>query len=283
VPGGLVVANADDRRSARFVAASRRPARGRRAGAGGLVRAAAPRSARRPCGPTGSPDRRAAASADRQPASGDGRDAAGDGRTGSVEVRLPLHGAYNVDNALAAACRGMGARRAARGPRGRRRRARAVDRPRRRPPPGRRRHRSSTTPTTRTPRRCSLALDSAAELPGERPLGGPRRHARAGARGPPSTAPPVATPSSAASRRWYGVGELSREIAAGAGEAAGAGRWFATAAEAAEAVAGEIADGDVRAGQGVARRRARPRRGEARPRRPGRAGVGRRSRRGGGA
>jgi UDP-N-acetylmuramoyl-tripeptide--D-alanyl-D-alanine ligase len=163
---------------------------------------------------------------------------------GSADVHLPLHGAYNVDNALAAAAAawalGVPLAEIAAAAGG----ARAVA--------GRGAvHRLEGGVTVvddsynSNPEALKLALDSAAEIAGGRrwavlgdmlELGptGPELHRECGRH---------------AARRGFapvvGVGELAREIVAGADEVSGAGRWLATAAEAADFAASEVAAGDV--------------------------------------
>ncbi|HUO87334.1 MAG TPA: UDP-N-acetylmuramoyl-tripeptide--D-alanyl-D-alanine ligase [Thermoanaerobaculia bacterium] len=247
VPGGLVVANADDPEVSRFV---ERFAAARTA-AGEPVRVVW----------YGRRDPRAAVRATDVAAAGGGEVgtrftltvvADGDGgsaqtvapEAGTVEVRLPLHGDYNVDNALAAAAAAVAlgvplgdlaaAAVAIRAVSGRG----AI-------------HRLAGGVTivddsyNSNPEALKLALDSAAGLPGE------RRWAVLGDMlelGPEEAAFHRAAGRHAVERGFvpvYAVGELSREIAAGAAEAGGAGRWFATAEEAVGAVVDEIAEGDV--------------------------------------
>jgi len=164
---------------------------------------------------------------------------------GSAEVRLPIQGTYNVINALAAAACGL----ALGVPLDEVVRALAGARPAK----GRGEvHRLPGGPVliddsyNSNPDAVALALASAAELAAGRrrtavlgdmlELGpeGPRFHREAGETAAELGFSPVA-----------GVGELSRELVAGA-EAGGAeARWFATAAEAAEWAAGALGAGDL--------------------------------------
>ncbi|HEX6204115.1 MAG TPA: cyanophycin synthetase, partial [Thermoanaerobaculia bacterium] len=164
---------------------------------------------------------------------------------GSLEVHLPLHGEYNVANALAAAAAawalGVPLDEIA---------AAAAEA---RPVTGRGAvHRLAGEVTivddsyNSNPEALKLALDSAAGLAGDGrrwavlgdmlELGpeAPRFHRECGRHAAERGFAPV-----------VGVGELSREIVAGAEEAGGDSRWFAAAAEAADFAAGEIAPGDV--------------------------------------
>lgn len=251
VPGGLVIANADDPEVTRFV---RRFAAGRR-DAGEPVRVVWYGRGEDDAGgtrprPQVRAERVAPAGAD-QPGSRftlvvEGTDGAAgvEAGAGSADVHLPLHGAYNVDNALAAAAAawalGVPLAEIAAAAGG----ARAVA--------GRGAvHRLEGGVTVvddsynSNPEALTLALDSAAEIAGGRrwavlgdmlELGptGPELHRECGRH---------------AARRGFapvvGVGELAREIVAGADEVSGAGRWLATAAEAADFAAGEVAAGDV--------------------------------------
>ena len=164
---------------------------------------------------------------------------------GEAEARLPVQGAYNVGNALAAAACGLalgvpldevvdalaGAR----------------------PAKGRGEvHRLPGGPVViddsynSNPDAVALALASAAELAGERrrtavlgdmlELGpeGPRFHREAGGRAAELGFSPLA-----------GVGELSRELVAGADGGGADAHWFATAAEAADWAADELGPGDL--------------------------------------
>lgn len=169
----------------------------------------------------------------------------GEALHGSAEVRLPIQGAYNVSNALAAAACGL----ALGVPLDEVVRALAGARPAK----GRGEvHRLPGGPIViddsynSNPDAVALALASAAELAGDRrptavlgdmlELGpdAPRFHREAGGKAAELGFSPVA-----------GVGELSREIVAGA-EAGGAeALWFATAGEAAEWAAGAIGAGDL--------------------------------------
>ena len=244
VPGGLVVANEDDPEVTRFVrrfVAARGDAGERvrvvgysRGGSGAAVRAEDVRPAGD--GETGSRFTLVVEA-------GDGAEGAAGG--GAAEVHLPLHGAYNVDNALAAAAAawalGVPLDEIAAAAAG----ARAVT--------GRGAvHRLAGGVTlvddsyNSNPEALDLALDGAAELAaGGRcwavlgdmlELGpeAPRFHRECGRHAAGRGFAPV-----------VGVGELAREIVAGAEEAGGEARWFAAAGEAAEFAAGELAPGDV--------------------------------------
>jgi len=171
----------------------------------------------------------------------------------SVKVRLPLHGLYNVENCLAAAAcawaLGLPLEAIAEAVRGVRPAAmRGVV------------HRPAEGFTliddsyNSNPDALSKALDGAALLPGKRRVAvlgdmrelgpeGPRFHREAGEMAARLGFSPVA-----------GVGELSRELTAGA-EAAGAGAvWLPDASAAADWAAGEIRPGDlvlVKASRGV--------------------------------
>ncbi len=230
-PDGLVVANADDPEVARI--ARRHEATGGRVvwyGATGEVRAlnVGPAEVR---GRSGSRFRLAA---------GGGR-----GETAeSVEVLLPLHGLYNVDNCLAAAATAwalgvpLAEIAAAAG---------AVE-------PAAMRgvvHRLPGGGTlvddsyNSNPAALARALESAAPLPAARrwavlgdmlELGpeAPRFHREAGRRAAELGFSPVA-----------GVGELAREIAAGAEEAGAESAWFPDAAAAAAWAPGALRPGDL--------------------------------------
>ncbi len=169
-------------------------------------------------------------------------------------LELPLHGSYNVDNCLAAAACAhvlgvpLAAIAAA---------AATVE-----PPPGRGVvHRLPSGATliddsyNSNPEALRRALESAAELPAGRrwavlgdmlELGAaaPGFHRAAGELAARLGFSPV-----------VGVGELARELVAAAAAAGAEGRWFATAAEAAAALAGAARRGDlvlVKGSRGVA-------------------------------
>jgi len=171
----------------------------------------------------------------------------------SVEVRLPLHGLYNVENCLAAAAcawaLGLPLEEI----------AAAV----RNVKPAARRgvvHRAAEGFTliddsyNSNPDALGKALDGAALLPGNRRVAvlgdmlelgpeGPRFHRESGERAARLGFSPVA-----------GVGELSRELVHGAEAAGAAAVWLPDAAAAAEWAAGEVRPGDlvlVKASRGV--------------------------------
>ena len=246
-PGGLVVANADDPEVARFVRRHAEAA-GERAGAPRVVW-------------YGRESPEASVTADGVAADAEaggwgsrfrlrvdlpaGLGPDGAPFAGTAEVRLPIQGAYNVANALAAAACGLAlgvpldevvaALAGARAAKGRG----EV-------------HRPAGGPVViddsynSNPDAVALALASAAELAGDRrctavlgdmlELGpdGPRFHRRAGERAGELGFSPVA-----------GVGELSRELVAGAEDRGAEAHWFAAAAEAAEWAAGALGAGDL--------------------------------------
>jgi UDP-N-acetylmuramoyl-tripeptide--D-alanyl-D-alanine ligase len=162
----------------------------------------------------------------------------------SAEVRLPLHGLYNVENCLAAAAAawalGLSLAEIAAAVRGARPASmRGVV------------HRAPggflliDDSYNSNPDAVDKALASAAALPGERRVAvlgdmlelgpeGPRFHREAGERAARLGFSPVVA-----------VGELSRELAAGARSAGGEAVWLSDAAAAAEWAAGEIHGGDV--------------------------------------
>jgi UDP-N-acetylmuramoyl-tripeptide--D-alanyl-D-alanine ligase len=244
VPGGLVIANAGDPEVTRFVrrfVAARRDGGDRvrvvwYAGPGGVEvengEAAEVRAEDvRPAG-GGAPGSRFTLVVEGE---------AG----GAAEVHLPLHGDYNVDNALAAAAAAWALgvplddiAAAAGG-------ARAVS--------GRGAvHRLPGEVTivddsyNSNPQALELALDSAAGL-----AAGGRRWAVLGDMlelGPEAPRFHRECGRHAAERGFspvVAVGPLSREIAAGAEEGGAEARWFAAAGEAADFAAGQVADGDV--------------------------------------
>ncbi len=162
----------------------------------------------------------------------------------SVEVRLPLHGLYNVENCLAAAAAawalGVSLEEIAAAVRGVK--------------PASMRGVVHRTPGgvlliddsyNSNPDAVDKALESAAAYPGERRVAvlgdmlelgpeGPRFHREAGERAARLGFSPVA-----------GVGELSRELVAGAAGAGAEAVWLPDAAAAAEWAAGEVRRGDV--------------------------------------
>ncbi|HTG34207.1 MAG TPA: UDP-N-acetylmuramoyl-tripeptide--D-alanyl-D-alanine ligase [Thermoanaerobaculia bacterium] len=162
----------------------------------------------------------------------------------SVEIRLPLHGLYNVENCLAAAAAawalGLSLDEIAAAVRGAKPASmRGVV------------HRAPggflliDDSYNSNPDAVDKALASAAALPGERRVAvlgdmlelgpeGPRFHREAGERAARLGFSPVVA-----------VGELSRELAAGARGAGGEAVWLSDAAAAAEWAAGEIHGGDV--------------------------------------
>jgi UDP-N-acetylmuramoyl-tripeptide--D-alanyl-D-alanine ligase len=170
----------------------------------------------------------------------------------SVEVRLPLHGLYNVENCLAAAAcawaLGVPLEEIAAAVRDVRPAAmRGVV------------HRAAgftliDDSYNSNPDALGKALEGAAVLPGERRVAvlgdmrelgpeGPRFHREAGERAARLGFSPVA-----------GVGELARELARGAETAGAAAVWLPDAAAAADWAAGEVRPGDlvlVKASRGV--------------------------------
>jgi len=176
--------------------------------------------------------------------------------TGSVEVRLPIHGLYNGQNCLAAAAcawaLGVSLPEIAEAVRGvrsasMRGEVHRVDGPR-----------GAFTLVddsyNSNPAAVAGALESAAHLPAERRLAvlgdmlelgptGPAFHRESGATAARLGFSPVA-----------GVGELSRELVAGARAAGAETVWFPDAAAAAEWAAAEVREGDlvlVKASRGV--------------------------------
>ncbi len=158
----------------------------------------------------------------------------------STEIRLPLHGLYNVENCLAAWALGLSLDEIAAAVRGVKPASmRGVV------------HRTAggvlliDDSYNSNPDAVGKALASAAALPGERRVAvlgdmlelgpeGPRFHREAGERAARLGFSPVVA-----------VGELSRELAAGARSAGVEAVWLADAAAAAEWAAGEIHGGDV--------------------------------------
>jgi UDP-N-acetylmuramoyl-tripeptide--D-alanyl-D-alanine ligase len=232
-PDGFIVANADDPEVARI--ASRH---GARVVWYGLRSAAADVKAR---------------DLTPEPAGGVGSrfvlEAGGD----AVEVRLPLHGLYNVENCLAAAAcawaLGLPLAEIAEAVRGVKPAAmRGVV------------HRAANGFTliddsyNSNPDALEKALEGAALLPGERRIAvlgdmrelgptGPRFHREAGERAARLGFSPI-----------VGVGELSRELAGAAEMAGAAAVWVPDAAAAADWAAGEVRPGDlvlVKASRGV--------------------------------
>jgi UDP-N-acetylmuramoyl-tripeptide--D-alanyl-D-alanine ligase len=225
--GGFIVANADDPEVARI--ARRHGARvvwyGLRADAADAVEVRARDLAPEPDGAVGS----------RFTLEAGGR---------SVEVRLPLHGLYNVENCLAAAAAawalGLSLEEIAAAVRGVKPASmRGVV------------HRTSggvlliDDSYNSNPDAVDKALESAAALSGERRVAvlgdmlelgpeGPRFHREAGERAARLGFSPV-----------VGVGELSRELVAGAEGAGAEAVWLPDAAAAAEWAAGEFRRGDV--------------------------------------
>jgi UDP-N-acetylmuramoyl-tripeptide--D-alanyl-D-alanine ligase len=235
VAGGLVVANADDPEVRRFV---ERFAATRAAGGGvqvvwyGRSEDAAVRAVG--VGPAGGGD----------PGSRFVLEVGSERGVEEREIHLPLHGGYNVDNALAAAAFAW---------------ALGVDladiaaaAEEAAPTTGRGVVHPLAGGVTviddsynSNPEALVLALASAAALAGGRrwavlgdmlELGpdGARFHREAGRQAARLGFAPL-----------VGVGELARELVAGAEEEGAPAHWFATAAEAAEFAAGEAADGDL--------------------------------------
>ena len=225
-PGGFIVANADDPEVTRIA---------RRHGARrGLVRRSAPStrtSARRDIAP--------------EPDGGVGSRFTLEAGGQSAEVRLPLHGLYNVENCLAAAAAAWAlglsldeiAAAVARRQAGRD--------ARRRPPHAGEGSLLVDDSYNSNPDAVDKALESAAALPARAAGRRAGRHAGAGPRG--AALPPRG--GERAARLGFspvvGVGELSRELAAGARSAGAEAVWLPDAAAAAEWAAGEVRSGDV--------------------------------------
>ncbi|HEX2254528.1 MAG TPA: UDP-N-acetylmuramoyl-tripeptide--D-alanyl-D-alanine ligase [Thermoanaerobaculia bacterium] len=248
VPGGLVVANADDPEVRRFVRreAERRHAAGDEIDVawygrgGGDGEGPAPKVTARDVGPAGGGE----------PGSRFTLVVAGDGG-GEVEVHLPVHGEYNVENFLAAAACGvrLGVPLAEIAAGAAQVRSAAGRGSVHRLPGG---GLLIDDTYNSNPDALRRALASAAELAAGRAdaatgrrwavlgdmleLGpeGPRFHRECGAAAAELGFAPVA-----------GVGELCRELVAGARASGAEARWFATAGEAADALAGALAPGDV--------------------------------------
>jgi len=227
-PDGLVVANADDPEVAR-IAREHAASGGRRVVWYGIE------------GHHAAPDVRATDVGPSAPVGSRFRLTAGGE---SVEVALPLHGLYNVENCLAAAAcawalgvplAAIAAAAAAARPASKR----GVV------------HRLAGGITliddsyNSNPDALARALESAALLPAARrwavlgdmrELGpeGPRFHREAGERAAAAGFSPVA-----------GVGELARELARGAGERGAGSSWLPDAAAAADWAAAELRDGDL--------------------------------------
>jgi len=236
VPGGLVVANADDPEVCRIVDGFQRA---REAGGGG-VRVVW----------YGRGEEAAVRALDVRPAGGDSTGSRFVLAVGSErgveerEVHLPLHGGYNVDNALAAAAcawalgidlDSLADALAGAAPAAGRGVVHALD--------------GGVTVIddsyNSNPEALELALESAAGLAATRrwavlgdmlELGpeAPRFHREGGAAAARLGFAPVVA-----------VGELARELAAGAEGGGAEARWFAEAGEAAEFAAGELAPGDL--------------------------------------
>jgi UDP-N-acetylmuramoyl-tripeptide--D-alanyl-D-alanine ligase len=236
-PDGFIVANADDPEVAR-IAARYRSQHGARVVRYGLHSEEADVKARDPVP---------------EPAGGVGSRFRLEAGGRAVEVRLPLHGLYNVENCLAAAACAW-----------------ALDVPLeeiaaavRSVRPAAMRgvvHRTDRGFTliddsyNSNPDALGKALEGAISLPGERRIAilgdmlelgpqGPRFHREAGERAARLGFSPVA-----------GVGELSRELVRGAAAAGAAAVWLPDAGAAADWAAGEVRPGDlalVKASRGV--------------------------------